>query len=192
MNWKKISFWSGLGGLLVGAAVYALKRKPPRSEAVFRKIPIDCAFATIKTEPIEIETDGRSYLMCVEYRLVPTRFKVWSIYRMRLSLGGDKIKEEEQAGVPVFHVTTKKLLQPLSGDSQTVIQEEPFYATVWTHDQLLRQRAPAEIAEGRKLEFRRCYVGGGGLSAIDSGEMLVSQAPVREVAISFEPERAGA
>jgi len=39
MNWKRVSLWSGVGGLLFGTAVYAIKKSKPAAPLFADTIP---------------------------------------------------------------------------------------------------------------------------------------------------------
>ncbi|MBI4455339.1 MAG: hypothetical protein HY644_05500 [Acidobacteria bacterium] len=179
MKWKKV----GLGGLLLGGLAFGStlffarkKTEAPLSPPFW--IPERPASLSILTEELEWTSDKQRFRSHLEYFCQPTPFRIWNLVDLELYRAQ---REGAPAihGHPVFHVTLKVHLRG-SDDRITTIEDERFYATIHAHHGRTTKMLASCVQVGRHVEFRKCYVGGG-LNGIETGERVVSMAPVKEV-----------
>jgi hypothetical protein len=182
MKWKRIGLGLGglfLSGLALGSTVVlSRKRKQPETLPPPWLIPENPGPFSIVTEELEWAHENQRFRSTLEYYCQPTQFRVWrlmdlDLYRVRRE-GNDKM-----SGHPVFHVTPKLSLRDVD-EKITPVDEERFYATIHAHRGRTETTLASCVQVGRNVEFRKCHVGGA-LNGIETGERLVSMAPVKEV-----------
>ena len=168
-----------MSGLALGSTVVlSRKRRQPETLPPPWLIPANPGPFSIVTEELEWTHENERFRSTLEYYCQPTQFRVWrlmdlELYRVRRE-GSDKM-----SGYPVFHVTLKVSLRDVGGKI-TSVDEERFYATIHAHRGKTETTLASCVQVGRYVEFRKCHVGGA-LNVIETGERLVSMAPVREV-----------
>jgi len=179
MKWKKLGLGLGglfLSGVALGSTVFfARKKSEPLPPPYW--IPDPPAPFSILTDEIEWKQDKQAFRSHLEYSCQPTQFRVWSLvdldlYRMQRA-GGPAVE-----GHPIFHITSKMSLRQSDGMTTTI--DERFYATIHTHRGKSLTTLASCIQVGRYVEFRKCHVGGS-LNGIETGERIVSMAPVKEI-----------
>ena len=182
MKWKRLGLGLGglfLSGLALGSTVVlSRRRKQPETLPPPWLIPENPGPFSIVTEELEWTDENQRFRSRREYDCQPTQFRVWrlmdlDLYRVRRE-GNDRM-----SGYPVFHVTPKLSVWGADGKI-TSVDEERFYATIYAHRGKTETTLASCVQVGRYVEFRKCHVGGA-LNGIETGERVVSMAPVREV-----------
>ncbi|HEY2930669.1 MAG TPA: hypothetical protein VGK99_02910 [Acidobacteriota bacterium] len=182
MQWKKIGLGIGglfLSGAALGSTLFFAHRK--RDESALSPpywIPEYPQPFSIITEELEWTHEGERFRSRLEYSCQPTQFRVWSLvdvdlYRIQRE-GGPAL-----SGHPIFHITLRVHLRD-ADQRETVMDDEKYYATIHTHRGKSATTLASCIQVGRYVEFRKCHVGGS-LSGIETGERVVSMAPVKEI-----------
>lgn len=181
MNWKKISLWSGLGGLLFGTAVYAIKKSGPKPPLYAEPIPKGVKRLLIELESLVVEEAGVKTWIQQCYACEPTSFYVWSVLPTAKVTGklGRGVVVTETQGTQIFFVVPT--LRKWQGESREHVGpgtvEEGFYATIRVHTDWRRKPLISQIAREYPIEFRKCLVGGGP-NGIETGEVILSQQTV--------------
>jgi hypothetical protein len=190
MNWKRISIWSGLGGLLFGTAVYAIKKSSPKGPLYAEPIPKGIKKLQIELQPYRLgpEQDA-SPPMQQCFFCEPTNFYVWSVLPTSRSAGrpGHGQLVSQTRGTQIFFVAPA--LRSWLGDDRPPgdpeLAGEAFYATIRVHTEPPRKPLVSQIAREHPLEFRKCLVGGGP-NGIETGEILVTQQAVLDLRFDIE------
>lgn len=173
MRWKKW-FWSGLGGALMGAGAIFASRYRRRKKAHFGRpepIPEDVEGIEIETEELELRYRDEPYFSRAVYHCSPTPFRVWSLLQADSpALSG--------RGRRIFYVQPEILFRAAGQDrTSEKLAEERFYATLHVYSPLPGRSVAAHIARGQLLEFRKCHVGGS-MNGVETGDKIVTMAPV--------------
>jgi hypothetical protein len=182
MNWKRISIWSGLGGLLFGTAVYAIKKSNPQAPLQAEPIPKGIKKLMIELHPPKLEPNTPEAMQQCFF-CEPTNFYVWSVLPTSRSAArpgrGELVSQTR--GTQIFFVVPARLRwmgndQP-AGEPE--LAGEAFYATLRVHTAPPRKPIVSHIAREHPLEFRKCLVGGGP-NGIETGEILITPQPVKD------------
>ncbi|HSR52887.1 MAG TPA: hypothetical protein VLV83_18840 [Acidobacteriota bacterium] len=184
VDWKerfKKHKWLGLGslgGLVLGAAAVWAKRSRRKAREAPLPIPPDVAEVDILTEERLITHRDRDYLSQAVYRCTPTRFRVWSFLASGGGQGGDQGKPR---GLPIYYVSPRVFIRPRGEDEseRQVLSEEKFYATLHVYVEDRSEPLPGCIGKGRLVEFHKCHVGGS-LNGVETGDRIVTMAPVED------------
>jgi hypothetical protein len=181
MNWKKVSLWSGVGGLLFGTAFYALKKSGAKPTLYADPIPKGVKRIFIELQPQVIDENGAQSSLQRCYVCEPTTFYIWNVLpssRVAGRSGRGTVVSETQGTQIFFVVPTVRRWQ--NKDRELMAPgavEEAFYATLRVHAEARRRSLVSKIAREFPLEFRKCLVGGGP-NGIETGQVLVSPQPV--------------
>lgn len=184
-SWKKILNWGGLGGLALGAALVARKRRKRNREKPV-PIPDSADRIEIVTEERHNVLDGKTFISRAHYRLEPTRFRVWSFLRQ------PEDDQSAQKGQRIYHLTPEVRVFPAEDpENPSIVREERYYATLHLYTEGRRDPLPAHLARGYLVEFRKCHVGGS-INGVETGEKVISLAPVAhyEIGESSPQEKA--
>jgi len=187
-KFKKLFFWSSLGGIAVGAAV-AMARRSKKAESkplACRKLPEDCLEAILWTGQFEVEKDGGRRIARDRYILQGTSFRVWSV--LDLPAAGESV-QPGSAGSAIYHITQMRRYD--EGDGEGTAGEERlverFYGIVTVADDAGRTCGSGAIARGGFLEIRKCYVGGAS-NGVESGEVHRSLGRLLNYRIEIAPQ----
>ncbi len=180
MKWKKLGLGVGglfLSGIALGSTVFFARKKTEPLPPPYW-IPEPPTPFSILTDEIEGKHDKQSFRSYLEYFCQPTQFRVWTLvdldlYRVQRQSG------PAMNGHPIFHITSRIHLRGSDGTT-TTIDDERFYATIHTHRGKSLTTLASCIQVGKFVEFRKCHVGGA-LNGIETGERMVSMAPVKEI-----------
>lgn len=180
VQWKKFLLRAGglaLSGLALGTTVSAARKKPvPVSPPWW--IPDPPPAFSILTEDLQWKREGREISSHLEYACQPTQFELWQLLDLELY----RVRSERRPArnsLPIFHVVLRVHLHD-HGQVLPPFDDERFYATIHTHRGKTATTLASCVQVGRYVEFRKCYVGGS-LNGIETGERIVSMAPVREI-----------
>jgi hypothetical protein len=179
MNWKKLLKWTGVGGAVIGSAIYAIqKSKDDLPSFSPERIPDALGSLVIHTAREELVILKEKFLSHFEYVCEPTPFKIYSVYES---------KKGNVADIPIFHVTPNWYLTQLLGreNGTNRFEQEKFYATIWLNyrEEKKRRSAHSQIQKGRRIEFRLCNVGGG-VGGVETGEAILSPTPVERFEVN--------
>ncbi|MBI3939264.1 MAG: hypothetical protein HY315_00380 [Acidobacteria bacterium] len=184
MKLRKIGLGLGglfLGGLALGSTIFLAKKKTEPLPPPWW-IPEKPGPFSILTEEMEWTHEDQHLRSHLEYSCQPTQFRVYNLLNLELYRvqreGGSK-----EGGDPVFHITLKVHLW---GPDQkvTAIEDERFYATIHAHRGKTGTTLASAVQVGRYVEFRKCHVGGA-LNGVETGERVVSMAPVKEIRLGY-------
>ena len=159
-NWKPLTLWSSLGGLLFGGALFAYKKGYMRNADPPVPLPDQLESIDLKTRPFEIRTEDRTRTVRSQYHLQATPFRIWSVL------------EEGRKGHPVFFVTPRQFLLGEAGAEEEV-QGEPFYAAIGIPKFTKKRDLLDHLHEGSQILFLHCLVGGS-CNGIPTGEKTLS------------------
>lgn len=160
-NWKPLTFWSGVGGLLFGGAVLAYRKGCQATSSPAVPIPEEFGRIRLRMTPSEFKYGEDFPAVCNAYELAPTAFRIWNVV------------ERRSAGHRVFYVTSRRLVQASDG-REKAIPGEPFYAVVGIHRFTKKADLPDHLRKGSPVVFHLCLVGGGD-NGIPTGEKIVTQ-----------------
>ncbi|HSR68466.1 MAG TPA: hypothetical protein VLU25_11025 [Acidobacteriota bacterium] len=194
VNWKerlKKHRWLGLGGLVVGGAVALwANRSRKKSQEAPTPIPDDVGEVEIITEERRISHRGKDYRSRAVYHCTPTRFRVWSFLASGSGgPGGEESGSGKPRGLPIYYVSPRVFVRPQEGKDEPpsqVLSEEKFYATIHVYVEDRREPLAGCIARGRVVEFHKCHVGGS-LNGVETGDRIISMAPVHEFQFRSQP-----
>jgi len=177
-GWKKIFLWSSLGSVAIGAAV-ALVRKPKRTLPLeWQRIPHDCARVTLWTVEYETGQDPEKHLVREKYVLLPTAFKVWSVFDAGTG-AGDALE-----GANIYHITRWRSLKKGETEEEQVLDR--LYGTI-SGTSTDGDRSPKNhIARGAILAIHECRVGGAS-NGVETGEIFCSGVPILNYRFDFAP-----
>ncbi|MBI2821428.1 MAG: hypothetical protein HYX74_04335 [Acidobacteria bacterium] len=175
MKWGRIGLF--LSGIALGSTVFMARKKRVPLPAPWW-IPEKPEPFSIVTDELEWSHENQRYRSHLEYFCQPTQFRLWNLldldlYRVRHEQG------QAMRGDSIFHVILKVHLR---GKDKGVVtlEEERFYATIHTHRGSGTTTLASAVQVGRYVEFRKCHVGGAP-NGIETGERVVSMAPVQEI-----------
>ncbi len=178
-NWKKILNWGGLGTLALGAAWVARKRRRGNGEKPV-PVPDSAQRIEIVTEERKNVLEGKTYHSRAHYRLEPTRFRVWSFLRQ------PEDDESAHKGQRIYHVTPEVRVFPIDDpENPSIVREERYYATLHLYTEGRRDPIPSHLARGHLVEFKKCHVGGS-VNGVETGEKVISLAPVARFEVGEE------
>ena len=175
-GWKRMFFWSSLGGVAVGAAVVLARKAHPTQTPLwdYQRIPVDCRRASLWTEQyVSRECDG-NFPAQDKYVLQLTPFKIWSV----LETDGGRVGEKPE-GTPIYHVTHLRYSGKAGGEGypdEGRLQDR-FYGTIAVVRPEDRPSPRNYVARGGILEIRKCLVGGAS-NGVETGEVHRSAAPI--------------
>ncbi len=146
-NWKSLAIWSGVGGLAVGGAVYAIRRLRRQSQSGGAH-PDDAEELTLETHPFEIQVgEAVSQARCV--------------YHLR----GHPIQDLERAGGAVTRSSgvfrDSDPVRHGPGRSGAHQHDSSFYAAVGIPRYFKRRDLLDHLCKDSQLVFYLCLVGGG-------------------------------
>jgi hypothetical protein len=175
-GWKRLFFWSSLGGVAVGTAVaLARKARPPQLPLLeYERIPLGCQRASLWTEQYSSEEGDGSVAAQDKYVLQVTTFKVWSV----VEAGGGRPGEKPE-GTTIYHVTHLRYAATggVEGYPDDGRLQDRFYGTIAVVRPDGRLGPRNCVARGAILEINKCLVGGGS-NGIETGEVHHSASPI--------------
>jgi hypothetical protein len=190
MNWKRVSLWSGLGGLLFGTAVYAIKKRNPKALLYAEPIPKSLKRLFIELQPYQEEmpdSPGAWKQQC--YFCEPTNFYVWSVLPTSRAAGkpGRGVLVSQTRGTQIFFIVpgVRHWIGDARPQGEPELAGEAFYATLRVSTDPPQKPMISQIAREYPLEFRKCLVGGGP-NGIETGEILVTQQAVLDLRFDIE------
>lgn len=160
-NWKPIAFWSGLGGLLFGGAIYAYKKGYVGNNNPVQPLPPDAGEIILQTTAVQVESDEDTHSVRSEYHLQLTPFRIYSIM------------DKRRPGHPVYFITPNRFVLMPDGRERT-IQTESFYAMVGIPRFAKRRDLIGHVRKDSQVVFHICLVGGS-TNGIPTGEKVISQ-----------------
>jgi len=159
-NWKPLTLWSGLGGLLFGGAVFAYRKGYVGNANPPVPVPDKLDGIDLKTHPFEVRIEDRVRRVRSQYHLQATPFRIWSVL------------EEGQKGHPVFFVSPRQFLLEEDG-TEHAVPAEPFYAASGIPRFYKKRDLLDHLRRDSQIVFLHCLVGGS-CNGIPTGEKTLS------------------
>ena len=190
MNWKRVSLWSGIGGLLFGTAIYAVKKNKSAAPLFADPIPKNLKRMVVELHPQPSEDPDMAGAWTQQcFFCEPTQFYVWSVLPTSRTAGkrGRGVLVSQTRGTQIYFVVPG-VRRGKSGEETPGPPElagEAFYATLRVSPDPPRKPLISQIAREHPLEFRKCLVGGGP-NGIETGEILITRQPVLDYRFEME------